>query len=109
MDAARSVACLALDPPQLRRDLFTDKPLGFAKTRCMAFQTVWIILHPPQPGKRVGMGVFFPFLEVFKMTKATLPVPYIVRLFCSENIRGEELERAGYQGREDCSEEQSHK
>ena len=75
----------------------------------MTFQAVRVVIHPSQPGKGISMGVFFPFLEVFKMTEAAFPVPNIVRLFLSKDIAGEQLDRTGYQGRENCLEEQSQK
>ena len=84
--AAREIAGLALDSPQLWGDLFTHKTLGPAIARCMTFQTVWIILHSSQPSKCIGMWVFLPFLEVFKMAKPTFSVANVVGLLFSKHL-----------------------
>ena len=52
-------------------------------------------MHPSQPYKGIGMGVFFPSLKVFEMTEAAFPVADIVLLFSSKNIAGAELEQGG--------------
>jgi hypothetical protein len=85
MFAARAVARFTLDSPEFRGDLFGHKTLRLPISCCVTFQTIWIILHPPQPSKGVGMRVFFPFLEVFKMTKSAFSIPDIVRHVFSKN------------------------
>jgi hypothetical protein len=52
----------------------------------MALQTVRVVLHLAQPVKGISMGIFFPFLEIFEMTKAAFPVADVVRLFFSEGL-----------------------
>ena len=92
---ARPVACFALDTPEFRCDLFRHKTLRSAIAGSMAFQAVGVVLHPSEASKGVGMGVFFPFLEVLEMTKPAFPVANIVRLFLSQDVITGDREEGG--------------
>jgi hypothetical protein len=81
-----TMASLTLDTPEFRRDFLADKSLGTSKTRRMTLQTIGIILHPTESGEGIGVRVFFPFFEVFKMAKPTFPVPNVVRFFLGMNM-----------------------
>jgi hypothetical protein len=61
----------------------------------MTFQTIGVVLHPSQPYKGIGMGVFSPSPKVFEMTEAALPVADIVLPFTGKNIAGAEWEQGG--------------
>ena len=81
-----TMTSLTLDASEFRRDFLADKSLGTSKTRCVTLQTIGIILHPPEPGEGIGVRVFFPFFEVFKMAKPTFSVAYVVRFFLGVHI-----------------------
>jgi hypothetical protein len=98
MLTAGPMAGLALDPPEFRCDLLGDKTLGAAVARGMTFQAIGIIVHPSQPGKGIGMGILFPFLEVLKMAKPAFSVANIVRLFLSVSLARGQRKREGQKG-----------
>jgi hypothetical protein len=57
----------------------------------VALQAVRVIFHPPEPGKGIGMRVFFPFLEILEVTEAAFSVSDIVRFFFTKRIAREQL------------------
>ena len=57
-----------------------------------------VILHPAQPGERIGMRVLFPLFKVLEMAKATFPVADVVRFFISEDGIGKITKRGKCKG-----------
>lgn len=94
-----AVASFTLDAPKLRRDLLTDKSLRAAIACGMTFQTVGVVLHPAESGESVGVGIFLPLLEVFKMAKPAFPVADVIGLFLSAHADSLPLERKDRKGR----------
>ena len=84
--ASRPVTCFTLDPPKFRGDLFTYKSLGFAIAGGVAFQAIRVVAHSTKTGKRVGMGVLFPFPEILKVTQTALAVADVIGRFAGGNV-----------------------
>jgi hypothetical protein len=101
VSAAGPMTGFTLHAPKLRCNLLAYESLGFAIARCVALQTVGIVLHPSQTGKGICMRVFFPFLEVFKMTEAAFPVPNIVGGIFGEDRGSAGKERAHIEPKRD--------
>lgn len=86
--AARAVTRFALHPSQPGGNLLADETLCFAITCCVTLEAIGIVFHPPQPGKSVRVGIFFPFLEVLKMTQTAFSIPNVIGCIVGKNKGG---------------------
>jgi hypothetical protein len=95
MPASRTMTGFTLHASKFWRDFLADKSLRLAIACCVAFKTIGIVFHATQPGKRIGMGIFFPFFEILKMTQAAFSVTDVVKLGTGKGVFGERRKVVG--------------